>query len=181
MFGSISNEEILANKGKTYQEATALRDPLAGLGFAEEHIPFEQNAADAWALDYPGQPREKDGRFAEGKLPDSDYDKPSGFAKNQKGEKTLDSAERKRYNNLLLGKQTTDGNTVRALYQHIYDRAAQREISPGEILDCIQKPTITFPGNTGDRIAYQLGDVRAIYQPSTQQLVTVIRLEGERK
>lgn len=181
MFGSISNEEILANKGKTYQEATALRDPLAGLGFAEEHIPFEQNAADAWALDYPGQPREKDGRFAEGKLPDSDYDKPSGFAKNQKGEKTLDSAERKRYNNLILGKQTTDGNTVRALYQHIYDRAAQREISPGEILDCIQKPTITFPGNTGDRIAYQLGDVRAIYQPSTQQLVTVIRLEGERK
>ncbi len=31
MWGSISDEEIKANKGRTYQDATALRDPLAGL------------------------------------------------------------------------------------------------------------------------------------------------------
>ena len=31
MFGSISDEEIAANQGKTYQDVTALRDPLAGL------------------------------------------------------------------------------------------------------------------------------------------------------
>lgn len=38
MFGSISDEEIAANAGKTYQDATALRDPLAGLGFEQEGI-----------------------------------------------------------------------------------------------------------------------------------------------
>ena len=32
MFGSITDEEIAANAGKTYQDATALRDPLMGLG-----------------------------------------------------------------------------------------------------------------------------------------------------
>lgn len=31
LFGSISDEEIKANAGKTYQDVTALRDPLAGL------------------------------------------------------------------------------------------------------------------------------------------------------
>lgn len=33
LFGSITDEEIAANAGKTYQDATALRDPLAGLGY----------------------------------------------------------------------------------------------------------------------------------------------------
>ena len=36
LFDSITDEEIAANKGKTYQDVTALRDPLAGLGFEEE-------------------------------------------------------------------------------------------------------------------------------------------------
>lgn len=36
LFGSISDDEIAANAGKTYQDATALRDPLAGLGYGEE-------------------------------------------------------------------------------------------------------------------------------------------------
>lgn len=35
MFGSISDEEITANQGKTYQDVTALRDPLMGLGMEE--------------------------------------------------------------------------------------------------------------------------------------------------
>ena len=38
MFGSITDEEIAANAGKTYQDATALRDPLAGLGFEQEGL-----------------------------------------------------------------------------------------------------------------------------------------------
>lgn len=33
MFGAITDEEIKANEGRTYQDVTALRDPLAGLGF----------------------------------------------------------------------------------------------------------------------------------------------------
>lgn len=35
MFGSISDEEIKANEGRTYQDVTALRDPLMGLGMEE--------------------------------------------------------------------------------------------------------------------------------------------------
>ena len=36
MFGSITDEEIAANAGKTYQDVTALRDPLMGLGFEQD-------------------------------------------------------------------------------------------------------------------------------------------------
>ena len=32
MFGSLSDDEIEENTGKTYQDVTALRDPLMGLG-----------------------------------------------------------------------------------------------------------------------------------------------------
>ena len=58
LFGSISDEEIAANAGKSYQDATALRDPLAGLG-------FEGEAVDSCPLyDYsPNQPRDKYGRW----------------------------------------------------------------------------------------------------------------------
>ena len=36
MFDSITDEAIAANKGRTYQDVTALRDPLLGLGYGEE-------------------------------------------------------------------------------------------------------------------------------------------------
>lgn len=69
MFDSISEEEIAANAGKTYQDVTALRDPLAGMGYGGEvSAPFESIALDAAVMDYPGQPREKNGRFSEGKM-----------------------------------------------------------------------------------------------------------------
>lgn len=72
MFGNITDEEIARNTGKTYQDVTALRDPLMGLGFEndleETPSPFEGAVQDAAiTLDYPGQPREH-GRFAEGKM-----------------------------------------------------------------------------------------------------------------
>jgi hypothetical protein len=35
LFDSISDEEIAANAGKTYQDVTALRDPLLGLSYEE--------------------------------------------------------------------------------------------------------------------------------------------------
>lgn len=76
LWGSLTDGEIKANQGRTYQDATALRDPLVGLGFEtpetetgeEETGPFETIAWDAIIMDYPGQPREKNGRFAEGKM-----------------------------------------------------------------------------------------------------------------
>lgn len=36
LWGSITDDEIKANEGRTYQDATALRDPLAGLKYEEE-------------------------------------------------------------------------------------------------------------------------------------------------
>lgn len=61
LFGSISDEDIAANAGKTYQDATALRDPLAGLG-------FEGRAMDGHpTCDYsPNQPRDRYGRWTSG-------------------------------------------------------------------------------------------------------------------
>lgn len=75
MFGSISDQEIAANAGKTYQDVTALRDPLMGLGYesperetgGEEATPFEGTVQDAAAQDYsPNQPRDKNGRWTSG-------------------------------------------------------------------------------------------------------------------
>lgn len=66
MFDSITEEEIARNKGKTYQDATALRDPLMGLGFGE-NVPFEGAARDTAVLDYnPSQPRDKNGKWTSG-------------------------------------------------------------------------------------------------------------------
>ena len=45
---------------------TALRDPLAGLDFGADAL--ERSAQDALTLDYPGQPRDKNKRFATGKM-----------------------------------------------------------------------------------------------------------------
>ena len=68
MFDSISEEEIAANTGKTYQDVTALRDPLAGLRYGREiSAPFELAAQDALTWDYsPSQPRDKKGRWTSG-------------------------------------------------------------------------------------------------------------------
>ena len=68
MFDSISEEEIASNTGKTYQDVTALRDPLAGLGYGGEiSAPFEGAAQDALTWDYsPSQPRDKKGRWTSG-------------------------------------------------------------------------------------------------------------------
>ena len=72
LFGSITEEEIAQNAGRTYQDATALRDPLMGLGYEtpegetekEDPSPFDLAAQDAAAYDYsPSQPRDKNGRW----------------------------------------------------------------------------------------------------------------------
>lgn len=70
LFGSISDEEIARNKGKTYQDVTALRDPLLGYGLGEtpeESSAFEGAVQDAAAFDYsPSQPRDKNGKWTSG-------------------------------------------------------------------------------------------------------------------
>lgn len=66
LFDGITDEEIRAGAGVSYQEVTALKDPLAGI--PEDPGPFEVSVADAWTFDYPGQPREENGKFSFGKM-----------------------------------------------------------------------------------------------------------------
>ena len=68
LFASITDEEIAANAGKTYQDVTALRDPLLGLGYeGEESGPFEQDTGDGFpALDYNPHHDPSNGRFTNG-------------------------------------------------------------------------------------------------------------------
>lgn len=75
MFGSISDEEIAANLGKTYQDVTALRNPLLGYGLetsgtktrGNDADSFEAAALDGVAKDYsPNQPRDDYGRWTSG-------------------------------------------------------------------------------------------------------------------
>ena len=64
LFGDISDEEISALAGKSYQDVTELRDPLAGLAFGGDGEMFAQ---DALALDYdPNQLRDKNGKWTSG-------------------------------------------------------------------------------------------------------------------
>ena len=84
MFDSISDEDIAENKGKTFQDITALRDPLMGLGYGDAENLFDLATDDEITVDYsPDQPRDKDGKWTGGGV----YDKPTGFITNQNGEK----------------------------------------------------------------------------------------------
>lgn len=68
MFDSISDEDISANAGKTFQDVTAMRDPLMGLGY-EDTNPFDAATQDVATIDYsPNQPRDKDGKWTGGGL-----------------------------------------------------------------------------------------------------------------
>lgn len=175
MFGSISGAEIAANAGKTYQDATALRDPLAGLGYGGEGAgPFEGAARDAAVMDYPGQPRDTHGRFSGGKMNAEMYKKPAGFTKRQTGEKTLDRAERERYDNLLRGTLTSDGVTIRGFREHAYDRAAQRGISPGEIHDAIQAASSPSKSDPTCRTYDRVG-IRVVVNHQSGDIVSVMK------
>lgn len=80
MFGSITDEEIAANAGKTYQDVVTLKDPLAGLSFEEEAdlkspeaeypqeeegLPFDLTT-DSMTLDYNENHDPANGRFTSG-------------------------------------------------------------------------------------------------------------------
>ena len=172
IFDSISDEEISANKGRTFQDVTALRDPLMGLGYEEEESPFEVAAQDEYTLDYsPNQPRDKNGRWTNG---GGEYDKPTGFTTNQKGEKTLDNEERKRYDKILIGEKTSDGVEITKLSEHAYDRAAQRNISPGEICGAIKaSPVLSKKDSTCNE--YDKKGIRVVVNYHSGNVISVMR------
>lgn len=180
--GEEANEEIDASAGQTFQSVTALKDPLAGMEEAER--PFELTA-DAWAVDYPGQPREENGRFAEGKKSensnngdhDTDNNKPRGFVKNKNGKLTLDNAERERYSKILVGQKTGDGNEIKGVTPHSFDRIAQRELPPARIIKAISSNGAQSRSDpTCD--TYDKGGVRVVVNRKTGWIVSVMYRKG---
>ena len=172
LFDSITDEEIASNKGKTFQDVTALRDPLMGLGYGDTEPPFDTAAHDEMTVDYsPNQPRDKNGRWSEG---GGVYDKPTGFTTNQNGEKTLDNKERKRYDEILVGERTSDGVKITSLSNHAYDRAAQRNISPGEIRRAIKAtPTLSKKDPTCNE--YDNKCIRTVVNFHSGNVISVMR------
>lgn len=65
LFESISDEEIEESRRVTYQDVTSLKDPMVGM---VDTIPFDVPVVDEMTVDYPGQPREADGKFSHGKM-----------------------------------------------------------------------------------------------------------------
>lgn len=171
MFDSISDEDIAENKGKTFQDITALRYPLMGLGYGDAENPFDLATDDEITVDYsPDQLRDKDGKWTNGGV----YDKPTGFITNQNGEKTLDSIERKRYNKILIGKRTSDNVIIKSLSSHAYDRAAQRNISPAEILGAIKAaPTLSKKDSVCNE--YDNNGIRVVVNFNNGKVISVIR------
>ncbi len=130
----------------------------------------------ASSCDYsPDQPRDKDGRWTNGGF--GIYDKPSGLSLNKKGEKTLDSSERKRYDEILIGEKTSDGIKITRISSHAYDRAAQRLISPGEIRNVIKLKANQSRRDISCRY-YQNSSMRVIVDHDNGVIVTVMRRES---
>lgn len=101
------------------------------------------------------------------------YEKPKGFSQNKNGEKTLDNAERQRYNEILIGSQTSDGTQITGMSSHAYDRAAQRALSPGQILDSLKShPTPSKSDETC--VTYDGQGHRTVVNKETGKIVTIM-------
>lgn len=106
MFGSIEDEQIEANKDKTFQDLQSMNDPMAGLFGGEgkepegsnEDIPFTKDEFD------PSEPRDKNGQWTKG-----------GASKD------IDSAKKKhsKYSNVKFG---SDSNTKKMAASGFIDR-----------------------------------------------------------
>lgn len=97
LFDSITDEEIAANRGRTYADVTALSDPFAGLTPPNA---FEEPAGDSLTLDYKGQPRDKGGRFTYGKLNGSSG--KGSTSKGKSGKLAMSRAEKRRVSSGIL-------------------------------------------------------------------------------
>lgn len=102
------------------------------------------------------------------------YDKPTGFDKNKNGEKTLDKAEQERYSTTFLGRKTSDEITIKSLSEHVLDRAAQRSISPGEILDTLNSQGEPSKTDVTCRV-YNNDGKRTVVNSETGCLVAIMR------
>lgn len=119
----------------------------------------------------PNQPRDKNGKWTNGL---SEYAKPTGIITNRNGKKTLDKRERKRYDKILVGERTSEGYEVKSISSHAYDRAAQRELSPGNVRDVLKRPS--QPSKTNDAcVMYDGNKMRVVFDFKTGTIVTIAK------
>jgi len=81
------------------------------------------------------------------------------------------------YNDVLLGLSTEFGVEIKSVSKHAHERALERNISPEEIADVLQDPTIMLPGDTkkGNAPTAQKGEVKIAFDPKSGQIRTVMR------
>jgi phage-related protein (TIGR01555 family) len=77
------------------------------------------------------------------------------------------------YAKAIKGTKTSDGNIVKSIRKHAFDRAKERDIYPSSIKKALEKGK-PKPGNRPNRSVYEHNGTRAIYDYEKKQLVTVI-------
>lgn len=99
LFSSLTDELIAAKQGLTYQDVTALRDPLAGISEKSE---LKDSVI---AMDYsPDQPRDDYGRWTDGGGSSSlNYQEPENGWKNEEDTDRKLQKERENWENSLSG------------------------------------------------------------------------------
>lgn len=176
MFDAIEDSDIKSNMEKSFKDVTAMADPMAGLfgesgeeKGAEGDSPFETK--DGWVTI-----NGKHVLLGEEGIPAEAFDKPTGIKSNSDGSKTLDDVERKRYDDLLLGAKVDGCEPVKGIYDHLYDRAAERGVSPGEVAECLSKPEARYPSGEANRSAYRKNGVVVVFDYSTSEIITCWRV-----
>lgn len=86
------------------------------------------------------------------------------------------SGQKKRIRKQLKGIETKLHGTVSGVYTHACDRMVERSITSEQVKDTLTDPTITFPGNTGNRTCYQKGTFRVVLDNDTREIVSAITL-----
>lgn len=108
-------------------------------------------------------------------IPEEDYQKPVGKVIKRNGMYTLDDTERERYNKAIVGTKASTGQIITGIWEHVYDRAAQRDVSPGEIKECLMKADATYIGNKEEsRTVFQKGLLKVLVDDGTVELISVM-------
>lgn len=81
---------------------------------------------------------------------------------------------KRQYEKSLIGKQTSDGKTVKAIHPHAMKRMLGRDVYPHSVERAITKPERTIPGNTGNRTIYIAKGTYVVYDNDNEDIRTVI-------
>jgi len=81
---------------------------------------------------------------------------------------------KRQYEKSLIGKQTSDGKTVKSIHPHAMKRMLGRDVYPHSVARAITKPERTIPGNKGNRTVYIAKGTYVVYDNDAEDIRTVI-------